>query len=102
MIEGLKVTINGAELVKLCEQRAEHHRQRAATYESQREQFEANQIEGMGYSNGDPRRTMQEKASEHANDAAELEFIAKHLDPAERYLLDRNDLHKIGVCKRGY
>lgn len=99
MIEGLKVTIKGAELRELCLKRAEHHRQRAKVYADQTASMEANEIEGMHYSGGDPMRQLQDRQDLHESEAGELLFIGEHLNLAEEYLLERNDLQKLGICK---
>lgn len=103
MIEGLKVTLSGTKLRSLCVDQAIHHAERATAYEKQMEALEANKIEGMNYSGGDPKRALSDKLEEHRNESAELTFIAEHLDVEQEYLLDRAALQKLGVCKaRGY
>lgn len=99
MIEGLKVTVSGTELRELCMKRAAHHRERAKVYEGQRISMEQNEIEGMNYSNGDPKRVLKDKWTEHESEAAELEFIAEHLVPVESYLLDAPALAKLGIAR---
>lgn len=99
MIEGLKVTVNGTELRELCIKRATHHRERAKVYESQRASMEENEIEGMAYSNGDPKKVLKDKWTEHKSEAAELEFISEHLIPNEQYLLDAPALSKLGIAR---
>lgn len=102
MIEGLKVTVVGTELRELCSKRAEHHRQRASVYAGQEASMEANEIEGMGYSNGDPKRVLKDKRTQHEAEAGELDFIAAHLVGEEQYLLDSSALHKLGISQRSY
>ena len=102
MIEGLKVTVSGDELRGLCTKRADHHRSRAKVYSQQVESMTVNEIEGMAYTNGDPRRALGDKRSQHENEAAELDFIAEHLVAAEDYLLDSAALQKLGICKSRY
>lgn len=102
MIQGLKVTVSGIELKELCEKRAAHHTERASVYTAQAESMEKNQIEGMNYSGGDPKRALLEKKMGHEADASELTFIAKHIRLDEEYLLDNTDLHKLGICKARY
>lgn len=102
MIEGLKVTVDGTELKELCAQRAEHHRQRAKVYAVQEATMQANEIEGMSYSGGDPKRAVREKRELHESEAAELDFIAAHLVLNEQYLLDGAALAKLGISRRGY
>jgi hypothetical protein len=102
MIEGLKVTVDGTELTKLCLARSEYHRKRAEVYAGQHASMEANEIEGTGYSGGDPKRALKDKRELHEAEAGELEFIAAHLDQSERYLLDAAALMKLGISRRGY
>lgn len=102
MIEGLKVTIVGTELRDLCAKRAEHHRQRAKVYAGQEASMEENEIEGMTYSNGDPKRVLKDKREQHESEAGELDFIAAHLIADEQYLLDSSALAKLGISRRGY
>ena len=97
MIEGLIVTVTGKELVELCLKRAEHHDKRAKVYADQKASMTANEIEGMNYSNGDPKKILQDRIDQHQEDAAELAFIADHLEPSETYRLKREDLQKLGI-----
>lgn len=97
MVEGLKVTIHGAELRKLCEDRAAHHRDRALVYAGEVERMEASKVEGMQYTSGDPVRALKDKGAMHESSAEEMAFIAEHLDMAEKYLLDMRDLEKLGI-----
>jgi hypothetical protein len=102
MIEGLKVTIGGTELADLCGKRAAHHRKRAKVYAEQAANLTAAQIEGMTYSNGDPRRALNDQQHEHEASAAEMEFIENHIVLNEQYLLDRDALYKLGITKSSY
>mgnify|MGYP006908208059 CR=1 FL=1 len=104
MIEGLKVTVNGVELRSLCMDRAGHHRERARAYQEQIESMgDLDLAVGAGkFSNGDPRDDLKEQKTGHDASAAEMAFIAEHLIEDEKYLLDRADLAKLGICKRAY
>ena len=99
MIEGLKVTIQGRELKNLCLRRAEHHRERAATYQEQLANLESAEIEGMNYTGGDPKKALRDKKDQHRADAQEIEFIGEHVNEQEVYLLERDDLRRIGVVR---
>lgn len=101
MIEGLKVTVNGAELRDLCAKQAGFHEGRRATYASNAKNLADAEIEGMAYTNGDPKKALRDKETQHANCAAELHFIAEHIDTAETYLLDDAALRKLGITKFG-
>jgi hypothetical protein len=102
MIEGLKVTIPGHRLRSLCFAAADKHESRAQTYRDQIANFEAAKVEAASFSGGDPIQALQRKLSEHADEAAELTFIADNLDAEASYLLDRGDLKKLGICKNAY
>lgn len=99
MIEGLRVTVEGPELRQLCQDRAVHHHERALKYAAQVVSMKENAIEGMAYTNGDPVRALEDKREQHEAEAAELEFIANHVELRESYLLGREDLVKLGITK---
>lgn len=103
MIEGLKVTVDGKELMDLCASRSRWHAERAELYRNQAVSIEANKLEGMhNTSAGNPAEQLKEKAKTHDSDAAELKFIAQHLVTSETYLLGREDLAKLGITKSRY
>ena len=103
VIEGLKVTVDGKELMDLCASRSQWHSERAELYRTQAIAIEANKLEGMhNTSAGNPAEQLKEKAKTHESDAAELKFISQHLVPAETYLLGREDLQKLGITKSRY
>lgn len=99
MVEGLKVTVKGGELIELCFKRAEYHRKRVAAYAKGEKALDENELEGMNYSGGDPKRALAERKKKHDDEAAEMEFIAGHLLPDDDYLLDRNDLMRLGIVR---
>lgn len=100
-IEGLKVTVTGAELSQLCAARSKFHRERAAVYKSQKEALpdldESSPIPSS--SNKAPQEMIQERITQHENDASELDFISAHLEPASNYHLERHDLQRLGIAK---
>ncbi len=100
MIEGLKVTVKGAELRDLCLARVQHHVERAKVYEQQVANMTKNDIEPAAFTGGDPTRALKEKQSSHEAQAGEIEFIANHLVLTEDYLLDTNALVTLGISKR--
>lgn len=102
MIEGLKVTVKGTELRELCERHADYHSGRATKYDSNLKALERDEIEGMNYSGGDPKKAMQDRHDKHAAQADELRFIATHLVPNEDYLLDTNALARLGIVKHPF
>ncbi len=100
MIQGLKVTVNTEELRELCAARAEHHRERAQAYAEQVASFEAAQLETRSNFTGkNPREALRDKQREHLDNANELDFIGTHLKVGEEYMLEREDLRKIGIAK---
>lgn len=102
MIDGLTVTVPGTEVRELCLKSAEHHRERAQAYAGQLASMEKNEIEGsMHYSGADPKRSLKGKLEEHESEAAELDFIAKHLVLTEQYLLDSLALSRLGIARKG-
>ena len=103
MIEGLKVIVDGPELVDLCMGRSVWHLDRSRLYRQQAVAMEANRLEGMqNTSAGNPVDQLKEKARGHEADYEELQFIAKHVDLKENYLLGRDDLVKLGITKSRY
>jgi hypothetical protein len=104
MIEGLKVTIAGTELVTLCESRAKYHDSRAGFYAAQKEALPDIDENVPTFSNVSkrPQDMMQERIASHNAEAAELRFLAAHIKTDESYLLGREDLSKLGIVQRGY
>ncbi len=103
MITGLVVTITGTELQKLCKARAAHHRKRAKVYEDQIRGMQDHLIQASQLTNGDPVRNLQSQLDHHLDEAGEMDFTASHLEPREKYRLDRTDLARLGICKgRGW
>lgn len=103
MIEGLKVIVDGSELVDLCMNRSAWHLERSNLYRNQALSMEQNRLEGMqNTSAGDPATQLKEKARGHEADYEELVFIAKHVVLQEQYLLCRDDLTKLGITRSRY
>lgn len=102
MIEGLKVTVTGVDLIGLCRARADYHRERSEKYTQQIEAMKKDRIEGMNYTNGDPVKALEERRATHDSEYGELVFIADHIDKSESYLLGREDLVKLGITKSRY
>ena len=104
MIEGLKVTIAGTELVTLCEARAEYHDSRARFYATQKDALPDIDENTLTFANASkrPQDMMQERIASHNAEAAELRFIGAHIKTNESYLLGRDDLSKLGIVQRGY
>ena len=103
MIEGLKVMVEGKELAELCWERSTWHIERAQLYRNQALSIEQNQLEGMANTSaGNPIEQLKDKARSHESDAAEMKFIAEHIVSSETYLLERDDLVKLGITKSRY
>lgn len=102
MILGIKITIPGKELHSLLWERAEYHMKRMDAYAEQIKSMKDNKIEGMTYSGGDPIKVLKDKHDQHSNQERELKFIAKYLDTNETYMLDDNDLRKLGIISNRY
>lgn len=104
VIEGLKVTLPADKLVELCKKQAEYHGIRAQAHAKQIEMLKQNDIADTSNSNSSGRSVIENHESRklgHESEQAELLFIADHLSPAH-YLLDANDLVKLGIRKRAY
>jgi len=99
MIEGLQVTLGAEELKVLCRKQAEAHAARAKQYEESLSTLESLDSPHKSSRPGDEAK---ETIARHLHQAAELEFIADHLDAKETYLLSDSDLRKLGVAYRGY
>lgn len=102
MIEGLKPTVSGEKLKDLCIARASYHTQRAEKYQEQVDSMERAEIEGMNYTNGDPKRALKDKQNQHLADAEEMLFLAQNINVYETYILDSGDLQKLGICRNRY
>lgn len=102
MIEGLKVTVGGTELRGLADSRAEYHEERSAVYAEQIASMKGAQVEGMGYSGGDPVTALEGRKAKHDDEGRELRFIASHLNVQEIYLLDRDALTRLGIVASRY
>lgn len=62
--------------------------------------MQENQIEpDHNMTAGDPLAILKSRLESHDDDAAEMEFIAAHLDLKEKYRLQREDLGRLGICK---
>jgi hypothetical protein len=104
MIEGLKVTVPGPELVAMCLRHAEFHESRVAFYLGQKEALPEIDEETPDFSNVSkkPREMMSERIKTHKAEAQELRFYAKYLKAGEDYLLDRSDLSRLGIVSNRY
>ena len=102
MITGLKVTVPGKRVLELIQARGSYHHAQAAKYLKQKNNLNDLESETIGKMSNDPRASFQASADKHTADARELAFIAEYLDTSETYLLDRNDLNKLGIVASAY
>jgi hypothetical protein len=102
VIEGLIATVMGAELKVLCTKRGEHHRTRSTEYREQAARF-ADDIDNPdpgGRNVSSPKKGLLDKAYEHGDAAANMEFLAEHLVDEESYRLGQSDLRALGIIRR--
>jgi len=104
IIEGLKVTVVGAEVADLAKKQAAFHAGRAAFYGKQVELYAGVQegAPGIQYtSHQDPKAAAMQNQEEHQQKADHLSFIADHVKADAEYLLDNAALATLGVLKGG-
>lgn len=102
VIDGLKVTVKGTEVVELAKKQAAFHADRAAFYGKQIELYEGVQDSATGLqytSHQDPKSAAQQKQTEHAGKADQLHFIATHIKADAEYMLGNDALATLGVIK---
>ena len=93
MIEGLKVTISGSEVRELATKRAACHAEKAEQYRKQLEALATLNVVGTSNGPGDAAKAI----IQHTAHAAEMQFIADHVDVNEQYILNSGDLARLGV-----
>jgi hypothetical protein len=101
MIEGLKCTVPGYDVIKFAKERSVYHRERAAHYRHQVDVLVSAGIENTNVSN-DPKAGAISKEKEHITAADELDFMVEYFVPAETYNLSLADLQKLGKVSRGW
>lgn len=102
VIEGLKVTVWGAEVAELAKKQAGFHQERCAHYEKHLGIYRAEDDADSGalYTSAqDPKSTLLGKLKEHQQKADHLTFIAGHIKAEAEYLLDSAALATLGVIK---
>lgn len=102
VIEGLKVTVLGAEVAELAKKQAEFHKERCAHYEKHLGIYKAEEDADSGAlytSTQDPKSTLLGKLKEHRQKADHMTFIAGHVKAEAEYLLDNSALATLGVIK---
>ena len=96
MIEGLKITIRGSEVVEIARAEAARLTKKAERYEANADLLRDDAM------NNSSAESMRGKAKTDRREADELLFIAAHIDVSENYQLLLSDLCKLGVVERGY
>lgn len=101
MVEGLKFGMPADELRAHLESRIQHHKSRVSFYESKASELEKGQAEGMGYTNGDPIRSLRDKAREHDEKVKLFTWMRDHVAASgETYQLADVDLQRIEILGR--
>lgn len=103
MIEGLKVTVPGAEVKRLLEKKAEHHRLRASEYQAVVDRYAAAGItsddDNKLSSQRDPVSEARSGVKRHQERERENLFLARWVNTQQAFLLDTTDLNRLGVLE---
>ena len=117
IIKGLIVTIPGADVKAIWEDKGKHHDERAKAYREQLQKLAAADIRptdkgdevgvaGAKFSNSLSAKNAADDAVEailrHENSAREARFRAKYTDTSKLFRLDNEDLHKLGILHNRY
>lgn len=102
MVEGLKFQMTSEELRDHLIARVKHHVSRREFYTTKADELERGKAEGMGYSNGDPVRSLREKCDEHDRQVKLFTWMHDHVAPDESYQLDDKDLQRLEILGRGW
>ena len=109
MIEGLHLTVPGTEVQRLLIERSAYHEQRAADYRKTFETLatamqsvEEQDMPKLSSLNSDPVKQAESGMKRHTAKAKENAFMARFVDTSERFLLDINDLERLGVVESRY
>jgi hypothetical protein len=89
MIDGLKLTFAGKELRKRLDERVDSHMQAAERWHHEQERGPDDQTEDAPLL---PEEMCAHEAQRHEWRAAVLEYVRDHIDPAETYHLDADDV----------
>ena len=89
MIDGLKLTIDGAELRRLLDQRIEDHRRSAERWKREQARTPEDQTDDEPLL---PEHMCENEAERHEWRAVVLAFIRDRIEPAEVYRLGKADL----------
>lgn len=108
MIEGLKVTVPGTEVQRLLNKQVEHYREKSERYRKTWEALSASigtlAVEEVPKfsSSRDPRDDAKAGMERNEGKAQESEFLAKWVNTSETFLLDKDDLYRLGVIETRY
>ena len=102
MIEGLKVTVSGAEMRDHLLKRSNYHRDKGLAYAGDVERLEARGEEDDESRSVDPIRQLRERRDDHHDKSAYFLFLAEHVNLGESYLLGQQDLIMIEFIKRWF
>jgi hypothetical protein len=99
MIEGIKVTIGGPELIQLAKKHADELAQKAALLTAQLQTIDEVSSPNKSFNPGQEAR---QKVESYEGLSRELRFIAAHIDETETYQLARSDLNTLGIVKNAF
>lgn len=119
IIKGLIVTIPGADVKAIWEDKAKHHDERAKVYREQLQKLAAADIRptdkgdeievgvaGGKFSNSLSAKNAADdtvdKILKHENSAREARFRARFTDTSKLFRLDNEDLYKLGILHNRY
>ena len=86
MIEGIKATVPGKDVIKLINAQIDRLNEKAKTYQTQVDALTAAGID-MTNNSGDPKAAANAKVKDYLASATELSFISGYIVPTETYNL---------------
>lgn len=86
----------GTKVRTLALECAAAHERKAELYKGKAEAIPEDEGDGER-SSVQPERDLKRRARQHENQADEMKFIADHIDPDERYVLDWQALSRLGI-----
>ena len=98
MIEGIRIELDSHELRQTLERRVAHHKERATWYGEQVAALCAGGAMSQNRSM-DPVSSLRQRAKEHAQSAALLNFVAQHIIPGEVYRLTQAELSRFELVE---
>lgn len=103
-IVGLKVALASEEVRELAGQRAQKARKRIKDMQDQRTALLESDALKLSHCNSDisPSEIFRNKIAEEEKTANEMEFLASHAPIGAKYLLNWEDLYRLGVVASRY